>query len=337
MRTLIFAGGGTAGHVTPNLALIPYCNPYFDRICYVGESGGYEETAAKRYGIEFFGLSAVKFDRSKMLKNLLIPSKLSKAVKAADAILGELNPSLLFVKGGYVSLPPALAARKRGIPVVCHESDCSLGLANKLIAPFSEAVLTAFPNTVRNGIAIGNPVRDEIFSPKPIEYPFSKKQPVVLVTGGSSGAKIINETVKETVALLPDFNFLHIVGKSAVDVAADNYYAIPFSNNIADLYALADVVLCRAGACTLSELTALGKRTLAVPLPKGVSRGDQQENAERYRSLGLIRTLQQEELTPCNLAQAIKASFFSPQPVSEYDWDTPKKIAELIDSLALRN
>ena len=330
MKTILLAGGGTAGHVMPNIALLPYLKNHFDKIYYLGEKESFEEKAARNHGIDFFPITAVKFRRDKLIKNLSVPHKLRRSIKEAKELISDLSPDIIFVKGGYVSLPVALAGKELDIPVVCHESDRSMGLANKIIALFARAIITSWEGTHKKEMVMGNPIRDCIFDSKEIPYPFKEKQPIVLVTGGSTGAKIINDALEETVKLLPCFNFCHICGKSPINLSARNYYSIDYTDNIQNYYNIADIVVCRGGACTLSELTALGKRVLCIPLPKGVSRGDQQENALWYKSRNMIKVLQQDELTPNNLAEAIKECEILPPTKPFYNKNTSKNIADFL-------
>lgn len=330
MKSILLSGGGTAGHVMPNVALIPYLKKHFDKIYYLGEKDSFEERTCKQNKIDFYPIKAIKFRRDKLLKNFSIPYRLYTCVKEAKKKIKELSPDIIFVKGGYVSLPVAIAGKELGIPIVCHESDKSMGLANKVISLFAKAIITSWEGTHKKEMVLGNPIRDSIFEGKEIEYPFKQKQPVVLVTGGSLGAKAINDALKETIALLPCFNFCHIHGKSPIELKANNYYALDYTDRIQDYYNMADLVVCRGGACTLSELTALGKRVLCIPLPQGASRGDQLENANWYKTRKLIKVLNQEELTANNFAEAIKECEFLPPIKPFYNKNTAKNIADFL-------
>ncbi|MBQ7652854.1 MAG: UDP-N-acetylglucosamine--N-acetylmuramyl-(pentapeptide) pyrophosphoryl-undecaprenol N-acetylglucosamine transferase [Clostridia bacterium] len=316
--TIALTGGGTAGHVTPNLALLPELKKYFEEIYYIGEKGGVEEKLAEKSGLDFYGVTCVKFSRSKPLQNVKIPKLLKEGVEEATRVLKLITPSVVFAKGGFVSLPAVFAARKLDIPYALHESDASLGLANKLIKGKAEKIFTSFKGTAQGEIVTGNPIRSELYFGDASRAPsFPHNRPVVLVVGGSSGAASINQTVEKALPYLNEYNVAHITGKgkgnSAKGITLDNYRAIEFSDRIQDLYAQADVVVTRAGANALSELVALGKRVVAIPLPKGASRGDQSENAEYYRLKGLIDVLPQEELNEETLVERIERAMSTPE------------------------
>ncbi|MDR3293776.1 MAG: UDP-N-acetylglucosamine--N-acetylmuramyl-(pentapeptide) pyrophosphoryl-undecaprenol N-acetylglucosamine transferase [Clostridiales bacterium] len=223
--TIVLTGGGTAGHVMPNISLLPYLKKYFDKICYIGGKNGMEKDIAARYGVPFFGTETVKLDRAKPLKNLKIPLVLPRAVKEAKKILSEIVPDIVYSKGGYAALPTVLAARSLGIPVVAHESDMTLGVANKLTARFCRRVFLSFENPDYQKdpkyLYAGSPVRDEIFGYKKAEVKkalgIPDDLPVVLFTGGSLGAQAINEAVYAALpALTKSYYVLHITGKSGI-------------------------------------------------------------------------------------------------------------------------
>ncbi len=329
MKTIVLTGGGTAGHVMPALALIPELRKYFENIYYMGEKGGIEEKLAIEHGIVFFGTTAVKFKRGVIWDNFKIPKLLTDGIKEAESILKRISPDVVFAKGGYASLPTAFACRKLKIPLVIHESDMSLGLANKVCLPFAKKVLTTYENTYKKGVCTGNPIRNEIFTGVPKKIYFDEKKPIILVMGGSKGSLKINEMIKEYIKDLSDYNIIHIVGNSPVDIKAKNYYSTKFANDIQNYYASADIVITRAGANALSELIALGKRVIAIPLPKGASRGDQIQNAYYYKDKGLIELMEEENITLPALTQMIERLLKSP-PRSTVKNDTNKRIVEEI-------
>lgn len=309
MKTIVLTGGGTAGHVIPSLSLVEDLKGIFDNIYYMGEKGGVEEKLSRQAGLEFFGTDAVKFDRAKTLTNLKIPYKLLKSINQAKKILKELKPDVIFAKGGYASLPTALSSRSVGAKLIIHESDMSLGIANKLCYPFADKVLTSFEGTCKNEIVVGTPLRKQIFQGKKPNIIFGDDNPVLLIMGGSSGSKTINECVKNSLDALDEFNIIHVVGKSPVNVKRSNYYSVEYYSDIQDLYYIANVVVSRAGANTLAELVALGKKSLVIPLPKTVSRGDQILNARYYKNRGLVDVLDEESLTPETFVSAIKQTY----------------------------
>ena len=261
----------------------------------------------------FFRVDCPKLIRSATPKNLLIPFRLAKACREAKKILRQERPDLVFSKGGYASFPAVKAAQSLGIPVLTHESDLSAGLCTKLIAKKCVAVLTSFPETAarfRNGICVGPPVRRELFSGDRArglrKYRFDGNKPVLLVLGGGSGSKSINDAVRRNLGrLLPTFDILHLCGKgNLLPVQASGYVQTEYENDMSDAYACADAVLSRAGSNTLFELMLLRKRALLVPLMRG-SRGDQAENAEYFRRKGLCRVLPETELA--RLPEALSA------------------------------
>lgn len=316
MSKILFTGGGTAGHCTPNLALVPYLESVFPEICYIGSRNGVEKDLVGKSGIPYYAIPTVRLVRKPTPKNLAVPFRLLRAVCAAKKILRKENPSVVFSKGGYVSLPVAIAAKELGIPVVTHESDFSLGLANKIAAKFSDFLLTSFEQTAQdlpNARYVGSPLRRELFLPYDEasirkKYRLKGNLPLLLVTGGSSGSEALNRAVEGCLdELTKRFEIVHLYGKGKSCAAErDGYRPVPFAENVAELFRITDYALSRAGANTLFELTALGIPTLAVPLPKGNSRGDQIENAKYFHDNRLIDLLFEEELSSASLPDALQ-------------------------------
>ena len=305
MNTLVLTGGGTAGHVMPALALVPYLRPYFSAVYYTGESGGVEERLAASAGLPFFGTPTIKFDRRHLLRNAAIPRVLGASSRTMRAWLESIHCDVVFSKGGYCALPTVLAAHKLGIPIVCHESDLSIGLANHLSLHYTPHLITSFDVTPR-GTFLGNPIRDEVLEghAERVRVPFPHN-PTVLVMGGSMGAMALNRFAVSLAETLTGWNVINLYGRSPVTCARPNYKGLPFTDHIADYYARADVVLCRAGANTLFELAALQKSTVTVPLPKGTSRGDQGQNAAYFAARYGFTVIDQASATPEVLAQAV--------------------------------
>lgn len=317
MNTIVFTGGGTAGHVMPNLALIPRLAGTFENVSYIGSAGGMEENIVKSRGVKFYAVSAAKLRRKPTLKNLKIPADVVRGIRQAKAVLKELRPAVVFSKGGYVAVPVVFAARSLKIPVVTHESDLTPGLANRIIAPRAEKVLTAFAETAKdfpNGEYVGLPLSDELFSTDRAaalaRYRLGGK-PVLLVLGGSQGSRALNECLAGALEnLLPRFDVLHLCGKNNRPVSsAAGYTCVPFESEMRYAYAAADVALTRAGAGTLFELLALGVPSVAVPLPAGASRGDQVQNAEYFSSRGMLTLLYEKNLTPASLEAAVSSAY----------------------------
>lgn len=339
MKTIILTGGGTAGHIMPNIALLPHLKKEFERIVYIGADKSMEQRIAKQHGIEFFATGSVKFSRSNFFANFKIPFVLSACVKQAKSLLNELKPSIVFSKGGYVSLPATLACHSLNIPYIIHESDASLGLANRLVSKNAAKILTAFPSSIKNSLAVGNPLREELFegNAKQILMQFKDiTKPILLVLGGSTGAKAINECIYSCLkALTQRFNVVHIAGKTIDnDIKTEGYFQTAFVNNIQDYIAAADLVVSRCGAIASAELLAAGKKVLFIPLPKTASRGDQIKNALLYEQKNYCLVLPQEQLTPFTLQRELyrlqKANFNS----FPYDRQTPQLISQIIASVA---
>lgn len=311
MKKIMFCGGGSAGHVMPNIALSEQLTGCYD-ILYIG-TNGIEKSICNDFNVKFYTFDGVKLVRGKILCNLTIPFKLIKSIKQCKKILKNVKPDLLFCKGGYASLPPAVAAAKLGIPVLTHESDLTAGIANKIIASKSLKVLTSFPataKTFKNGQYTGSPMREKLFNrdgKKARAELGLDDRPTVLVFGGGSGSRIINDNLRDIVLkLCKQFNVLHVCGKgNAVDNNIYGYRQIEFTDDMGAVYACADYAVARCGSNSAHELIALKIPTLFIPLDNGASRGDQIKNAEYFMSAGLCRVLNERNLTPETLYDSI--------------------------------
>ncbi len=310
MEKIILTGGGTAGHITPNIALLPHLTEF--EIHYIGQPNSMEEELMREQkGVIFHPLEAPKLVRSLTAKNLTVPFKLLKAKRGAKKLLDEIKPKVIFSKGGFVALPVMLAAK--GIPLILHESDISMGLANKLVVKKCKYACTSFSSTAQslpNGICTGAPLRGSLYEGKKevaerISNLRGRKN--LLVFGGSLGAAAVNEAVFSALPKLTEsYDVVHIVGKNNVKpIDCPRYFQLPFTSNIADFFAWADLCVSRGGANALFELTALKKPTLVIPLPKGNSRGDQVDNAKYFRDMGCARVLLQEDLNPDSLVREV--------------------------------
>lgn len=319
MYTIVLTGGGTAGHCAPNLALLPYLKPTFDKIYYIGSEHGIEKKMAINSGIEFYSVPCEKLRRNLSLKNLLIPTKVIHGVIEAGRLLDKLKPDVIFSKGGYVALPTVIAAKKRKIPVILHESDYSIGLANKISCRYSKCILTSFPETskiIKKGKYVGSPIRlskptfekDKIYK----YFGFNKDKPVVLILGGSSGANAINQIVFDCIDdLVKKYNVLHVCGKNKLPKTKipQGYYPTEFIVEIQNAYEIANVCVSRAGSNSLFELLNKKIPSIVIPLPKGASRGDQILNAKHFQKEGLIYSLPQDCLTKNSLLYAINSVY----------------------------
>lgn len=319
MKKIVFTGGGTAGHIMPNIAIIDNLKDY--KIYYLGSSGMEKDIISKYNNIEFIEIPSVKFKRSLSPQNLLIPFKLIKAVNKTKDILKTIKPHLVFSKGGYVSLPPCLSAKQLGIPVITHESDLSIGLANKIISKIAKYVCCSFKATAdnlrKNGIHTGSPIRNNIFhGNKNIvlnRHKINNSLPIILIVGGSQGAGAINKVIWENISKLTKrYNLIHIVGKNNInkDIKSNNYYQLEFVNDIENYFDASDIVVSRAGSNTIFELLALAKPMILIPLPKTKhSRGDQVDNANYFKKHKLAKVLDQNNLTIESLLATIELTF----------------------------
>ncbi len=319
MATIILTGGGTAGHVTPHLALMPYLKKDFDKIYYFGSENGIEKTIITKTGVPYFSVPCAKLQRKFTLKNLAIPFKVFNGIRAAGKIIDKIKPDVVFSKGGFVAVPTVVAAKRRGVPVISHESDYTVGLANSVTAGLCKKVLTSFPETaekLKNGEYVGAPLRDDLFKVTKekalARFHISGEKPVLLVTGGSSGAQAINDVVRKSLGkLLPTFDVIHICGKGNLSKEdfGNGYRQIEYISDIKYAFRAADVCVSRAGSNTLFEILSLAIPCLLIPLPKGVSRGDQVLNAEYFEKRGLVSVLPQEKLDEKSFIRAVNGVY----------------------------
>ncbi len=319
MKKVLFTGGGSAGHVVPNLALIEDLLIHGDvDVCYMG-TDGIEKKLVSEQKIPYFEISCPKLVRGTSLtslkRNLKIPSEFLRAKKQAIEGLKAFQPDLVFSKGGYVALPVIAAAKKLKIPCLAHESDFSAGLANKLSASACKYVFTSFPETAEklpHGKYSGAPLRRSLFSVSRQEarahFGLNEKEKVLLVFGGGSGSAAINEVIRKNIkTLTKTYTVLHVCGKgNLVDCRVNGYHQFEFIKDMGMAYACADLVLSRAGSGTVFELLALKKPAVLIPL-EGQTRGDQVENAKYFQKRGLCYLLRQSELE--NLVNTVEQAF----------------------------
>lgn len=346
-KTIVLTGGGTLGHCTPHFAILPHLKNYFDNIYYIGSYKGIERAAVEKENIPYYPVETVKLIRSFTPKNLKIPFALKKGVTEAKKILSELKPAVVFSKGGFVGLPVTIAAKKLKIPVIIHESDLSAGLANKISARAADKVLTTFPQTAKkfkNGEYVGSPVREDLFTATKSEglkkYGSTGEKPVLLVTGGSLGATHINKLIISSLdGLTENFDVLLICGKNNLSGIKKAGFKETEFTDMRFAYAAADICVSRAGSNTAFELACLKIPTLLIPLPKGVSRGDQVENAEYFKSSGAFDAANQNELTPNALVKKVNELYLKKDRYRKKCADlnfTPanKKIADILINAA---
>ena len=319
MKKIVLTGGGTAGHVTPNLALIPRLLADGWEIHYIGAAKSPEqELIARVPQVTYHTVSVGKLRRYLDVKNFSDPFRVIKGVFQATHIIGRIKPNVVFSKGGFVSVPVVYGAKLNGVPVVIHESDMTPGLANKLCMPIAKVECCTFPEAVKythgKGVHTGTPIRPEILNGNRENglrhFGFNDRRPVVMVVGGSSGAQAINQAVRQALPeMTENFQVLHLCGKGNLDSSLEGtqrYVQREYLNEeMADAYACADVLISRAGANALCEILALRKPALLIPYPLDASRGDQLLNAESFRSRGLSHVLLQENMTPESLVKEL--------------------------------
>ena len=320
-KTIVFTGGGTAGHVTPNLALIEKLDRAEWNVHYIGTSGMEKDLVKAVPDVTYHEIDSGKLRRYASLKTLTMPIHVQNGYHQAKRILKELKPDVVFSKGGYVSVPVVAAAR--GIcPVLTHESDYTPGLANKIDAHFADKVLVTFADTVPfvkggKGVHTGTPIRPELYRgsrEKALAFTGLKGgKPVLLVTGGSLGALSVNVAVREALPeLLKTFDVVHLCGKGKLDesVRMPGYVQYEYiKDEMADLFALADVVVSRAGANAVFELLALKKPMLLLPLSGASTRGDQELNAEYFKKRGYARVLLADEVNAESVCKEVNALY----------------------------
>ena len=333
-KRILLTGGGTAGHVTPNCALLPRLRGLGYDIHYIGTAEGIERGLIAGEHVPYHAIPAGKLRRYSDIRNLTDIVRIKIGFLKSLFLIAKIKPGICFSKGGFVSCPVVWASWLLRVPVVIHESDISPGLANRLSLPFASAVCYSFPETAthlpkRKSVLTGIPVRETLLGGDPEKgralCGFEDRKPVLLVTGGSQGAQAINAAVREALGrLLPEFNVCHLCGRGncaedrhpSVSIAGGpirplgGYAQFEYVNQeLADLFALADTVVSRAGATTLFELLALQKPALLIPLPLGASRGDQILNAQSFEKQGWGRVLPQERMTPETLAENVREVF----------------------------
>ncbi len=320
-KTIVFTGGGTAGHVTPNLALIEKLDRAEWDIHYIGTDGMEKELLKPVPDVTYHEIDSGKLRRYASVKTLSMPFHVQKGFHQAKKILKELKPAVLFSKGGYVSVP-VVAAAKGICPVLTHESDYTPGLANKIDAHYADKVLVTFADTVPlvkggKGVHTGTPIRPELYAgsrEKALAFTgLSGRKPVLLVTGGSLGAVAVNVAVREALPeLIKTFDVVHLCGKGKLDesVKAEGYLQYEYiRDEMADLFALADVVVSRAGANAVFELLALHKPMLLLPLSGASTRGDQELNADYFKKRGYARVLKADEVSADSVLKEVRALY----------------------------
>ena len=311
---IVLTGGGTAGHVTPNLALLPHLLEEGFEAAYVGSKTGIEKTIlADLPELPYTGISTGKLRRYFDWKNFTDPFRVIRGYREAKRFLKQYKPDAVFSKGGYVSVPVVRAAHALRIPCIIHESDMTPGLANKLCFGSAEKICCNFPETVEmlppgKAVLTGTPIREGLFHGDRRRglamCGFTEDKPVLMIMGGSQGAAAVNDAVRAHLdELLARFQIVHLCGKGKLDEALKDragYVQFEYiSDELPDLFAAADLMLSRAGANAICEILALRKPNLLVPLPTGGSRGDQILNARSFEKLGYSMVVENAALEGC--------------------------------------
>lgn len=318
MKKIILTGGGTAGHITPNIALLPALKEAGFDIKYIGSKKGMEAELIKAQAIPYEGISSGKLRRYFDLKNFSDPFRVLKGLFEAKKIIKNYAPNIVFSKGGFVSVPVVMAAAFLKIPVIIHESDITPGLANKIASKFATKICTNFPETLKylpknKAILTGSPIRQELLNG---DKEAARKitgfddKPTLLIIGGSLGSVIVNTAIRKSLDdILKEFNIIHICGKGNVDenlLGKAGYLQYEYvDKELKDFFALSDIVVSRAGANTICELLALRKPNLLIPLSGAASRGDQILNAESFENSHYSKVIEEESLPNISLSEEI--------------------------------
>lgn len=308
MKRIILTGGGTAGHVNPNIALIPALKKANYDISYIGSKAGIEKELITPLNIDYYSISSGKLRRYIDVKNITDAFRVVKGVGDALILIKKLKPDIIFSKGGFVSVPVVIAGYINKIPIIIHESDISAGLANKICIPVANKVCATFPEALdgipkEKAVLTGTPIREELFSINKSNNIFNNNKPIILVMGGSLGSVKINESIRDALDnILDRFNIIHLCGKGNLDESLANkrgYLQKEYVTDELPLYfQISNLVVSRAGSNAICELVALKKPNLLIPLSKNASRGDQILNANSFKNQGYSRVLFEENLTP---------------------------------------
>ncbi len=355
MKRIVLTGGGTAGHVTPNIALLPALRQAGYEIAYMGSYDGIEKKLIADFDIPYTGISTGKLRRYLDIKNLTDPFRVIKGFSEARKYLKQYRPDVVFSKGGFVSVPVVRAAAALDIPCIIHESDMTPGLANKLCFPVAEKICCNFPETMNmlpegKAVLTGSPIRAELAQGNKIAgldiCGFTANKPVILVIGGSLGAANVNKAVRDALPrLLEDFQVVHLCGKDKIDnllLATPGYRQFEYIKaELKDLFAMADIVISRAGANSICELLALKKPNILIPLPAASSRGDQLLNAASFEAQGFSIVINEDDLTTELLSAKVHELFSNRQSYHDAmsrsgQMDSIHTIIKLIEDAASR-
>lgn len=319
MKKIVLTGGGTAGHVTPNLALLPALKEAGFEITYMGSYEGIEKKLIEDFQLPYVGIATGKFRRYLDPKNFTDPFRVIKGYGEAKKFLKEYQPDVVFSKGGFVSVPVVRAAASLKIPCIIHESDMTPGLANKLCFPVAKKICCNFPETFKmlpagKAVLTGTPIRAELSQGSKLAglemCGFTANKPIIMVIGGSLGAMNVNKAVRDALPkLLEKFQVVHLCGKDKLDnllLTTPGYKQFEYLKaELKDIFAMADIVISRAGANAICELLALRKPNILIPLPASSSRGDQLLNAESFENQGFSMVLHEDDMTTALLVEKV--------------------------------
>ena len=342
MKRIILTGGGTAGHVTPNIALLPSLKEAGYEVFYIGSYNGIEKKLIEDMDIPYYGISSGKLRRYKSLKNLSDPFRVINGYRQARQLMKKIKPDIVFSKGGFVSVPVVLAAGHKHVPVIIHESDMTPGLANRIAMKSANKICCNFPETIQylpadKAVLTGSPIRHELLTGNKLAAldmcHFTADKPVLMVVGGSTGAVRVNEAIRSILPdLLKKYQVVHLCGKGKTDESLNNtdgYIQFEYiSKEMRDLFAMSDIVISRAGANAICELLALKKPNLLIPLSANASRGDQILNANSFKKHGYSRVLTEEDMNPASLLKAINQLYDN-----RYNYISNMEMSEQSDSI----
>ena len=321
MKRIVFTGGGSAGHVTPNLAIIPHLQEKNWDISYIGSHQGIEKAIIENEGIPYYGIASGKLRRYFDLKNIKDPFLVMKGVMDSYIRIRKLKPDVIFSKGGFVSVPVVIGGWLNRVPVLLHESDMTPGLANKIVLRFASKIFVTFEEAAKHlpkekVVYTGSPVREEVLRgnrEKGLNFlGFHTRKPVITVMGGSLGAKKINEAVREALPqLLKIYQVVHLCGKGNLDgklQGIEGYRQFEYvQDELPDVLGATDFVISRAGSNAIFEFLTLQKPMILIPLPKTASRGDQILNAQSFERQGYASVLYEENVTVTSLIKQIES------------------------------
>lgn len=353
MKRIVLTGGGTAGHVTPNIALLPALKEAGYEISYMGSYEGIEKRLIEDFQIPYTGISTGKFRRYLDIKNLTDPFRVIKGYSEAKKYLKQWKPDVVFSKGGFVSVPVVRAAASLKIPCIIHESDMTPGLANKLCFPVAKKICCNFPETYETlpadkAVLTGTPIRKELSQGNKLAgldmCGFTANKPVIMVIGGSLGAANVNKAVRDALPqLLEKFQVVHLCGKDKLDnllLTTPGYKQFEYiKDELKDIFAMADIVISRAGANAICELLALRKPNILIPLPAASSRGDQILNADSFEKQGFSIVVHEDDLTTKLLVDKVHELYENRQKYTDAmkgseQMDSIPRIMELINEAA---